>query len=106
MVKTSPVVQGNPFPKIKTPRIWSTILGGDISSGAKTNENINERHRQSKVGGGGGGAPKASKLGELPHCPPPPRFPRPWPRRPETCIESEVSVAGGRRWPGRQTPYN
>ena len=105
MGKTSPVVQGNPYPKIKIPRIWSTIFWGDISSGAKTNENINERHRQSKVGGG-----RCSQSfqvgGSCPTAPPPPRFPRPWPRRPETCIESQVSVAGERRWPGRQTPYN
>ena len=72
MVKKSPVVQGNHYPKIKTLRIWSTIFWGDISSGAKTNANINDRHRQSKVGGGGGAElPKLPSWGELPHCPPP-----------------------------------
>ena len=25
--QTSPEVQGNPYPKLKTPRIWPTILG-------------------------------------------------------------------------------
>ena len=51
-----------------------------------------------KLEGGGGG-----EGGQV--APNVPRLPRPWPRRPETCIESEVSVAGG-RWPGRQTTYN
>ena len=48
----------------KNSRIWSTIFWGDSSSDAKANENINERHRQSKVGGE---APKLPSWGgELP----------------------------------------
>ena len=41
---TSPGVQGNPYPKIKNPRIWPTSFGRDLNPRAKTNTNKNERH--------------------------------------------------------------
>ena len=72
--QTSPGVQGNPYPKIKTPRIWPTIFWGEnqvhVQKQTKINMNDNDSPKL------GGGAPTASKLwGKLP--PLPPRFPRP-----------------------------
>ena len=44
VVKTSRGVQGNPYPKLKTPRIWPTIFfGRDPSSRTKAKKK-NERH--------------------------------------------------------------
>ena len=71
--QTSPGVQGNPNPKLKTPRIWPTVFGRDPSSRAKTNTNKNERHLQFKVWVT---LPKVPSWGaSCPHCPA--RFPRP-----------------------------
>ena len=39
-----PGIQGNPYPKLKTPRIWPIIFGRAPSSRAKTSKNKNEPH--------------------------------------------------------------
>ena len=40
----SPGVQGDPYPELKTHRIWPTIFGRNPNSCAKTNKNKIERH--------------------------------------------------------------
>ena len=75
--QTSPGVQGYPYPKLKTPRIWPTIFWyRGPSSHAKTNKNKNERLSQSKVG-----RPAPSQLqscgGKVAPTAPPPRPPVP-----------------------------
>ena len=67
----SPGFQRNPYPKLKTPRIWPTIFGRD------PDKNKNERLSQSVCCCCWGGAPTASKLwGQVAPTAPPPRLPR------------------------------
>ena len=68
--QTSPGVQGNHYPRPKTPGFGPLFFGRDPSLLSKTNTNKNERLSES------GGAPTASKLwGQIAPRPPPPPVP-------------------------------
>ena len=89
--QTSPRVQGIPYPKLKTPRIWPTIFYERPKFLCKKSKNKNERHSQCIVGGCG--ASTASKLwGPVAPIAPPPRFPRPWLYRPSLMWQTLIHL--------------
>ena len=67
------------YPKLKTPRIWLTIflLGTQVHVQKQIRIKMNDFHSPML---GGGARPHSFKVvgASCPHCPPPPRFPRPW----------------------------
>ena len=73
--QTSPGIQGNPYPKLKTPRIWPIIFGRAPSSRAKNKQKIkNEPQVDSRKLGGGPTASKFMKA-SCPTLPPAPASP-------------------------------
>ena len=76
--QTSPGVQGSPYPKLKTPRIWPTIFFRETHVRVQKQTKIKLNHID-RPKFGGGGCPHSFKVvgASCPHCPPPPRFPRP-----------------------------
>ena len=83
--QTSPGVQGNPYPKLKTPRILSSIFFGETQVHVQNQTKIKLNGIDSRKLGGR--RPHSFQVvGEsCLHCPPP-RLPRPWLPTPEvTC---------------------
>ena len=74
--QTSPGVQGNPYPKLKTHRIWPTIFWEtQVHVQKQTKIKMNDFHSPKL----GRWRPHSFKVvgASCPHCPPP-RFPHPW----------------------------
>ena len=62
----SPGFKGNPYPKLKTPRLWPTFFGG---TQAHVQKQINMNDIDSPKWGD---APQVGRGASCPHCPPPP----------------------------------
>ena len=71
--QTSPGVQGNPYQKLKTPRIWATIFGRDPSSRTKKWATLTDQ----SWGAAPPKLPSCWMLGQVAPTAPPPRLPRP-----------------------------
>ena len=79
---TYPGVQGNPYPKLKIPRIWPTIFLGETQVHVQKQTKIKMNDNDSpKLGGRAAPTQLQSCGGKLPPLPPPPpRFPASLPK--------------------------